>query len=179
LEAPRGARVLEIGYGSAGLTELLVRAGLDVTGIELRESNGRFARRRVQGFGLDFKTITGDLGSVQLNGLFDRIIFFESFNHVPNFHRVLPQLVERRSPGGAIYFGAKPIVADGDPIIPYPWGVRLDGGALSAGRDVGWLEVGFQRAFMYQMLNRLGLSVSERSLPNYHHSYMIIARKPL
>lgn len=177
LDAPKGARVLEVGFGGGGLTELMVRTGLNVTGVEIRESNGAYLRRRLDPLGLGFTSLTGDISTIALEGPFDRIIFFESFHHVPDFHGTLSRLLSHLAPDGAVIFAAEPFVEDHDPILPYPWGVRLDGGALSAAREVGWLEIGFRKSFFLEMLGRLGLTGTEHRLPGYHHAHVLVARR--
>jgi hypothetical protein len=154
---------------------LLVRAGLDVTALELHSSAASFLERRVHALGLSCHTVTGSVLDADLEGPYDRIIIYESFHHMPSFEATLRRLVRLLAPDGAVVFGAEPIVPDDAPEIPFPWGLRLDGGALSAARDVGWLEIGFQRSFFFDMLKSLGLITREASLPMRAHSHVVIA----
>lgn len=174
LNLAKGARVLEVGYGQAGLTELLVRSGLNVTGVEMRPTNANHALARLRPLGLDFTALTGDVARLELPGQYDAVVFFESFHHLPRFWEVLHRLTRFMRLGGKIVFAAEPIVNDDNPVIPFKWGLRMDGGALAAGRDVGWIELGFRHQFFWQMAERFGLSLEERRLDGYHHSHVVI-----
>jgi len=69
------------------------------------------------------------------------------------------------NPGGLVAFCAEPIVGDGTPWLPYPWGLRLDGLSLLAIRRWGWMEVGFCESYFKKLLRSLGWTIA------YHQMY--------
>ena len=64
---------------------------------------------------------------------------------------MLSQLHDLLAQGGVILFAAEPIVD-----LPYPWGLRLDGQSLWSIRQLGWLELGFDRSYFMQALRDTG-----------------------
>ena len=168
LNLPRGARVLEIGFGPGGLTELLVRAGLSLTALDVQESNCiQFTQRMVR-MAEAAEVICCDAKDVSYHNEFDAIIFYEAFHHMPAPRSLLKKLKPFLKKGGIFVFGAEPIQPPG-PLIPYPWGFRMNGGSLGAIRDVGWVEFGFQSDFFVYLLADLGFDVSRQFLSGYNH----------
>ncbi|MFN3836794.1 MAG: class I SAM-dependent methyltransferase [Brevundimonas sp.] len=176
MKLPVGARVLEIGSGAGGLTEVLCRAGLSVTAVEPRSSNCSFVRDRVAIFGHDLETISESIDDIELDRHFDAIIFYESFHHMPAPKRLLGRLAKCLAPDGIFAFGAEPIQKPG-PLIPFPWGFRMNGASLSAIRDVGWVEFGFQETYFRDMLSSLGFTVGQTRLEGFPHCDVWIARR--
>ena len=70
------------------------------------------------------------------------------------------------NPGGLLAFAAEPIVPDHSEIVPYPWGLRMDGLSIWSIRRWGWLELGFQQGYFQKLLENLGWSVARRNLMN-------------
>ncbi|WP_236728815.1 class I SAM-dependent methyltransferase [Methylobacterium sp. WSM2598] len=173
----RGSRVLEIGFGAGGLAELMVRCGLDVTAVEVRQSNCDYLEQRVKSFGGTVDARAGEVEHMTFDKEFDAIVFYESFHHMPSPWGIVRQLRNHLSAEGVFIFGAEPICDDDDPVVPFPWGFRMDGGALSAIRDVGWVEFGFQRSYFLDNLTRLGFDTVHRALPGYHHASVWIAKQ--
>ena len=55
----------------------------------------------------------------------------------------------------------------------------MNGGSLSALRDVGWVEFGFQQAFFESMLHNLGFDTKRHVLQGYNHCDVWIAQRRL
>jgi len=174
---PAGARVLEIGSGPGGLTEVLCRARLAVTVVEPRQSNCDYIKKRVTLFGHDVETISENIETVEFDQPFDAIVFYESFHHMPSPHWLLKRLSKHLKPGGMFVFGAEPIQPAG-PLIPFPWGFRMNGASLSAIRDVGWVEFGFQEPYFRTMLSSVGFGVEQSKVGGFAHCDVWIARRP-
>ena len=68
--------------------------------------------------------------------------------------RLLRALHRAVKPEGQIYLASEPVF----PAYPVPWGVRMDGEALWAMRNFGWLELGFDEAYFREALARTGWS---------------------
>ena len=163
-----GGRLLEIGFGPGGLTEILIRSGLQVTALDVRESNCRQFKQRAALLGETVNVICGAVDKLGEQRDFDAIIFYESFHHMPAPATLLMSLLPRLKLQGKFVFGAEPIQPPG-PLIPYPWGFRMNGGSLGAIRDVGWVEFGFHQQFFEQMLSDLGFAVQREFLPSFNH----------
>ena len=60
--------------------------------------------------------------------------------------------------------------------MPYPWGPRLDGESLRAIRRFGWMEVGFDEAYLFELLERVGFAWERRRSAESHWADVIVAR---
>lgn len=76
--------------------------------------------------------------------LYVAAVFFECFHHCDDHRRLLRALHRAVQPGGCVVFAAEPIAPD----YPVPWGVRMDGEALWAIHNFGWLELGFRDDYL-------------------------------
>jgi hypothetical protein len=81
-------------------------------------------------------------------GPYDAIIFYESFHHCLDHAALLDRLPALLAPGGRVVLAAEPIYPSTTPIVPYPWGLRLDGLSLREIRRRGWLELGFTAEYV-------------------------------
>ena len=148
---PPPARILEFGPGWGNTTEALVKTGYDVTAVEIDPAFVDLIAQRCA-LNADQLTLhTADMLDFRSTHRFDVILFFESFHHCQDHRRLLRQLHDLLADGGAILFVAEPIMD-----LPYPWGLRLDGQSLWAMRQLGWLELGFDRAYFMQALRDTG-----------------------
>lgn len=171
---PAGARVLEVGAGPGGLTETLCRARLAVTVVEPRQSNCDYIQKRVSLFGHEVRTISESIETVEFDQTFDAIVFYESFHHMPSPKWLVERLSKHLSPTGMFVFGAEPI-QDAGPLIPFPWGFRMNGASLSAIRDVGWVEFGFQEPYFREILE--GFEINQHRIEGFAHCDVWIARR--
>jgi SAM-dependent methyltransferase len=148
---PPPARILEFGPGWGNTTEALVKTGYDVTAVEIDPA---FVDLIAQRFALNADRLTlhtADMLDFRSTNRFDVVLFFESFHHCQDHRRLLRQLHDLLADGGVILFVAEPIVD-----LAYPWGLRLDGQSLWAMRQLGWLELGFDRAYFMRALRDTG-----------------------
>lgn len=101
----------------------------------------------------------------QPNGAkFDLVMFFETFHHALDHQDLMKSLHDVVADNGRILFAGEPIVpAEGywAPIIPFPWGLRLDALSLSAVKNYGWMELGFQEAYFLELMRRTGWEVTK------------------
>jgi 2-polyprenyl-3-methyl-5-hydroxy-6-metoxy-1,4-benzoquinol methylase len=148
---PPPARILEFGPGWGNTTEALLKTGYEVTAVEIDPA---FVDLIAQRCALDAGRLTletADMLDFRSTQRFDVILFFESFHHCQDHRRLLRQMHDLLADGGVILFVAEPIVD-----LPYPWGLRLDGQSLWAMRQLGWLELGFDRSYFMQALRDTG-----------------------
>jgi 2-polyprenyl-3-methyl-5-hydroxy-6-metoxy-1,4-benzoquinol methylase len=164
---PKGARILEVGCGLGSLTFLLAKMGYQVDALDVNDTQCSIVRKIVEGLPTKPNVICQALdrhldGSVER---YDAVLFFESFHHFMD-HCGLLQILTRKhlSPGGKIVLAGEPIFRESSNILPYPWGLRLDGESLRAMRKWGWLELGFTEAYIRDMFARIGLSFVRHKL---------------
>lgn len=159
MEVKRGARVLEYGAGEGQIAIQLARMGCDVTVVDIERRYLEIIRREATDLHTSVTTLHGQFGDAPTGATYDRILFFEAFHHALDHQAVLPRLRERLAPGGRILFAGEPIMEDGNywsPVLPYPWGPRLDALSLRAMRHNGWCELGFARSYFVEALMRAG-----------------------
>ncbi len=148
---PPPARILEFGPGWGNTTQALLQTGYDVTAVEIDPAFIDLIAQRCALHAERLTLETADMLEFTSQRRFDVILFFESFHHCQDHRRLLRQLHDLLAEGGVVLFVAEPIVD-----LPYPWGLRLDGQSLWAMRQLGWLELGFDRSYFMQALRDTG-----------------------
>lgn len=162
LDLPWGSRVLEMGPGWGNLTLALAALGHDVTAVDIERRFCALIRERAVRQGLSVTTVNADFSWVgSVSEPFDAILFFECFHHAADHLGLLRSLHCALKPGGRIYLGAEPILAD----FPVPWGLRLDGQSLWSIRKFGWMELGFSDAYFQRALETTGWTGTRRDAP--------------
>lgn len=169
------ARVLEYGPGSGHLLLLLARLGLDVHGVDISPEFLSTIRQQADAMRLDVKLECAPFGHGFIGQSFDRIIFFEAFHHALDFLDLLASLRGRLAPGGRLLLCGEPIQDRPTPAIPYPWGPRLDALAAFCMRRSGWMELGFQRQFLMDALQRGGWNVRWHRFPGVALAQVLVA----
>jgi 2-polyprenyl-3-methyl-5-hydroxy-6-metoxy-1,4-benzoquinol methylase len=155
LQLPAGARILEFGPGWGNTTIELARLGMNVTAVDIEPRFCEIIRTRAAQHGVDVNVVEGDFfWAESVTDPFDAVIFFECFHHCDDHMRLLRALHRAVKPDGQVYFASEPIF----PAYPVPWGVRMDGEALWAIRNFGWLELGFDAVYFQEALARTGWS---------------------
>lgn len=173
----RGARVLEIGFGYGFITEALVRAGLHVDAIDVSPSFCELLDLRLQPYNSSFRIFNMDFDDYYTDHKYDAVLFFESFHHMDaHFQAALKAKSLLKGKESTVVFGAEPIVGDNDPVVPYPWGLRMDGRSLLTVRKNGWMEIGFRESYFREMLGKAGFSFEKVWLSGYHHSVVFMAQ---
>jgi len=167
MQLPPGARILEVGCGLGSFTFLLAKMGYQVDALDVSDSQCNIVRKVVERLPTSPNVICRPLDEY-LDGCveqYDAVIFFESFHHFLDHCKLLQTLVKRHlSPRGKIALAGEPILRESNDMLPYPWGVRLDGESLRAMRKWGWLELGFTEAYIKNMFARIGLSFDRQTL---------------
>ena len=179
VELPAGARIVEFGAGWGHLSMALASTGFDVTAVDLNRASVELLRERCTrlGIGLEITRrafLDDHCDGMPAAGTVDAVVFFEAFHHCDDPLALLDRCRTLLRPGGTLVLLAEPIY-DG---FHLPWGVRLDEQAVRMARLEGWLELGYQRAFLYRELNARGFALSEHrdeSLGPY--GTMIVAQR--
>jgi SAM-dependent methyltransferase len=159
-----GARVLEYGAGNAAILLHLARIGCEVTAIDIEPRYIAQINEQARIMRVPAKGIVGTFDDDAPGGPFDAVLFFESFHHALDHARLLGRLSQRLKDSAVLVFSGEPIIPSDNywrPVIPYPWGPRLDLLSIRATRAYGWLELGFQEEYFYQVLSRHGWNVTK------------------
>ncbi|KAB2861468.1 MAG: methyltransferase domain-containing protein [Anaerolineae bacterium] len=153
-----GAKVLEYGPGDGQIAVNLARMGCDVTVVDIEPKYLDTILIQASHYGVPIKTVEGDF-LTELKGEFDLIVFFETFHHCLDHLLLLESMQKNLSAEGRILFAGEPIIPSGSPwapAVPFPWGLRLDALSLSAVKNYGWMELGFQEKYFEDALARTG-----------------------
>jgi SAM-dependent methyltransferase len=153
LDLPPGARIVEFGPGWGHTTMALALLGYNVTAVDIEPNFCEILRRRSASQGATVDVVEADFFFAErVTEPYDAAIFFESFHHCDDHLRLLAALHTAVKPQGRIILGSEPIV----PGYREPWGVSMDGNALWAMANFGWLELGFSAEYFHQALARTG-----------------------
>jgi len=168
MNLPSGAHILEMGSGYGPLTYHLASMGYRVTCTDISENLLEYVRARCADLPGSVNTIQCDMNNFSVTGVYDAVVFFESFHHVLNHADLMQRIGGCLDENGILVFAGEPIVPSYSDIVPYPWGLRMDGMSLWAIRREGWLELGFRTEYFNELLRRTGWKqkrVTSLSLP--------------
>ncbi len=180
LDVRAGADVLEYGSGEGQLSIQLARMGCNVHAMDVEERFLNLIQKQSQALGIQITTKQGRFGEGFDGKQFDRVIFYEAFHHCFDHYTALLQIRELLKPNGAICFTGEPILTPDSAdriLVPYPWGLRLDGEAMNSIAQFGWMELGYSEGYFLELLGRCGYSVERRLHPYYSRANTYIARK--
>jgi peptidoglycan-N-acetylglucosamine deacetylase len=98
-------RVLEIGAGTGRFTLPLARRCRELTAVDLSENmmavlKENASREKISN--IEFST--GNIESIDLNGMYDVVCSFSSFEYIPDLEELFKKLSECVKPGGILYF---------------------------------------------------------------------------
>ncbi len=148
--------------------------GHKVTAVDISPKFTNLISARAAQINVDVETVVGDFSVIhELEGQFDAVLFFESFHHCTNHLDLISGLDRVVAPDGRVMFAAEPITKS----FPVPWGLRLEGESLWAIRRHGWLELGFQRSYFEQTLDRYGWKVYGAKLRESLWGEILLARR--
>ena len=176
MQLPPGAEILELGCGTGSLSQHLARMGYRVTCVDLNRSNLELIRRATAALPVPAVTLRADLNDFAPAHPVDAVVFFESLHHCLAHALLLERARDWLKPGGILVLGAEPILATEIPVLPYPWGPRLDGESLRAIRRFGWMELGFTEAYLFALLERTGWVWQRSRSAESHWADAIVAR---
>ena len=177
MNLPPESHILEIGSGYGALTMHLARMGYRVTCLDISSSLLEFIKARTSHLPQQVKTICGDMATVEIPDIFDAVIFNASLHHSMEHRSVVRRLDSLLAPNGIVAFTSEPVVADDSDLVPYPWGIRLDGLSIWSICKWGWLELGFQESYFVHLLKAVGLKVTRYNLGLSGHTDIWIAAK--
>jgi len=180
LDVKAGADVLEYGPGEGQLSIHLARLGCNVHAVDIERRFLDSIQRQCNALGISIATQVGRFGDGVADKKFDRVVFFEAFHHCFDHQDALMRIRDLLKPGGFICFSGEPILSDQVPdraeVLPYPWGLRLDGEAIRSIAEFGWMELGYSEDYFVELLGRCGYSVECVRCPGVWRGDAYIAR---
>lgn len=171
------ARVLEVGSGYGALTYHLAAMGYRVTCLDISAPLLEFVQARTAQSPEPVETICGDMASAELPTTYDAIIFNASLHHSFEHRQVIQRYKNALNPDGILVFVAEPIFGTKSPVVPYSWGLRLDGMSIWSICEWGWLELGFQEPYFLEIIKAAGLHLSRHNLGISGQTDVWIARR--
>lgn len=174
-----GARALEYGAGFGQIALAFARLGLKVDTVDINPAFSAAVSKLAAHYGVD---LTSHVESFGFNpagepGAYDLIYFYESFHHCLDFKAVIPRLAEMLRPGGKIIMAGEPILDYDHPLMPYPWGLRLDGECVTIMRRRGWMELGFREPFLLSTFRSFGFEGTKHVIPGFHYPTAYVFQK--
>lgn len=101
LRAPQGARVLDLGGGSAWVSELLAKLGFRPVTLDLAPALLRIGRDRFRREHLPARLTCGDMTALPFAaGAFDAVVVIDALHHVPDVPAVFREAFRVLVPGG-------------------------------------------------------------------------------
>ncbi len=179
LDVKAGADILEYGSGEGQLSIHLARMGCHVHAIDIEARFLEAIKRQCRALGIDIFTQVGRFGDGIGDKKFDRVIFFEAFHHCFDHQDALIRIHDQLKPDGFICFSGEPIFtaqSSDRELLPYHWGLRLDGEAIRAISEFGWMELGYSEAYFIELLARCGYAVESSRCPGAWRGDAYLAR---
>jgi 2-polyprenyl-3-methyl-5-hydroxy-6-metoxy-1,4-benzoquinol methylase len=159
-----GAKVLEYGAGNGQILLQLARIGCEVTAIDIDPRYIELIRLQAEAMAVSARAIVGTFDSTPPEPPYDVVLFFEAFHHCLNHIGLIQRISSIVKDDGILVFSGEPIIPLDSywrPTIPYPWGPRLDLLSVRAMKAYGWMELGFQEEYFYQLLESHGWHVTK------------------
>jgi len=97
----KGKKVLDIAVGTGWTTEQLVRAGAEVTAIDLTPAAVELTKKRLSLYGLSATVQTADAQKLPFaDGTFDFVLAFGCLMHMPDTQKAIDEIYRVLRPGG-------------------------------------------------------------------------------
>jgi SAM-dependent methyltransferase len=179
MNLPPSSRIVELGAGCGDVTRELAEAGYRVTAVEVNRSYAERMQSQMKQSRGNVRIINQDMLDFVRNSSeeFDAALFVASFHHCLEHVELLRHLSERIAREGILCFADEPVFLAENPFLPYPWGIRLDGQSLYFMRRYGWLELGFQDAYLRRVLSQLGWKMERRAVGVKASADIIVASR--
>lgn len=174
-----GDCALEYGPGEGQLLLSLARMGCEVYAIDIEQRFLDLIGRDARKSGVMVHTKRGVFGDGFEGKKFDRIYCFEAFHHCLDHVQALTRMRTNLNAEGYMLFAGEPILplmSDDYTIVPYPWGLRLDGESLRSIIEFGWMELGFSLDYFAELLFRAGLTAEVKACPGTWRGNCIVAK---
>jgi len=180
LDLKPGQSVLEYGPGSGQILLQFARMGVRAAGVDIDPVQTRFIREQGERLGLDIRARVGEFGeTVEPCERYDAVVFFEAFHHAFDHIALVERMHEVVADDGMLVIAADVVLDQANPfrpVVPFPWGPRLDLLSLRAMRTHGWMELGFQEEYFLELLRRADWAVTRHDCPQTERGTLWVAR---
>ncbi len=150
VDAPTGARVLDVGCGSGWTTLFLAESGYDVLGYDLVPANVKLCRERAERWGSTARFEVADMDALPDGDAADVVLVFDALHHSLGQAAALDGIARRLRPGGWLLLGEP------------TWLHRLSPAARATTRELGWSERGLTLRGLRGDLRRAGFDETRR-----------------
>lgn len=176
---PSFSNVVEFGPGWGNLTLALAQMGHNVTSVEVEKRFIDLIKYRTLGIKNQINFFQQDMLSFinSSDKKFDAVFFYESFHHCHDPLNLAKNLYRIVKDDGIVCFASEPFVQGPSEIVPYPWGIRLDGMSIWSIRRFGWMEFGFDIDFFLKLLSQNGFKGERISSDVCPLTNLVIARR--
>lgn len=179
LDLKPGQSVLEYGPGSGQILLQFARMGVRAAGVDIDPVQTRFIREQGERLGLDIRARVGEFGdTIEPGERYDAVVFFEAFHHAFDHIALVQRLHDVVADDGMLVIAADVVLDQANPfrpVVPFPWGPRLDLLSLRAMRTHGWMELGFQEEYFLELLGRAGWAVTRHDCPQTDRGTLWVA----
>ncbi|RFD18627.1 class I SAM-dependent methyltransferase [Komagataeibacter melaceti] len=153
-----GDKVLEYGAGFGQTSVAFARVGAHVDTVDVNKEFCDAVNDVSRFYDVSLKSHIGEFGYNPSgeNNYYDLIFFYECFHHCLDIKKTILELRDALKPTGKILLAGEPIFDEICPILPYPWGIRLDWQNVSIMRYRGWMELGFQKDYLFKCFSDAG-----------------------
>ena len=163
LGLPDGSKIVEFGVGFGHVTRLLSNMGYRVKAVDIEQRYLDLLQRFALPGAVTIETQLASFNNAEFEpGSIDGFVFFECFHHCLSHVALVERMSRALRPGGKIIFAAEPFYDDW---FDFPWGVRLDGHAVWAIRCYGWMELGFRKSYIRDLLEKNQFGLIWSSIP--------------
>jgi 2-polyprenyl-3-methyl-5-hydroxy-6-metoxy-1,4-benzoquinol methylase len=180
LDLKPGQSVLEYGPGSGQILLQFARMGVRAAGVDIDPVQVAFIREQGKRLGLDIRVRVGQFGdTIEPGERYDAVIFFEAFHHALDHVALVERLHEVVTEDGALVIAADVVVDLTNrywPVMPFPWGPRVDLLSVRAMRTHGWMELGFREEYFLELMERSGWAVTRHDCPQTIRGMLWLAR---
>ena len=162
-----GSRIIEFGAGFGQTALAFARLGAKVDTVDINPGFCSAINVQAERFEVDLSAHVGHFGfnPAEHDGVYDIILFYESFHHCFDFPTVIPQLEKMLAPGGKIMLAGEPVFRDDQAPMPIDWGIRLEWQNVAVMRIRGWMELGFREHYLTRQFMNSGFMWNHHAVP--------------
>ncbi|MCE2576692.1 bifunctional 2-polyprenyl-6-hydroxyphenol methylase/3-demethylubiquinol 3-O-methyltransferase UbiG [Komagataeibacter sp. FNDCR2] len=163
-----GNKVLEYGAGFGQTSVAFARVGAQVDTVDVNKPFCDAVSEVAKFYDVNLKSHIGEFGYNPSgeDHYYDLVFFYECFHHCLDIKKMIAQLKKIVKPTGKILLAGEPICDELSPILPYPWGIRLNWENVAIMRYRGWMELGFQKDYLFKCFSDAGFSCHVYNDPN-------------
>ena len=163
LDLPKHSSILEIGAGYSDSTFKYAQLGFKTTVLDINPVLCKLIKKGTKQIepAPTVKSIDMLQHFENNSEKYQAIIFMASFHHCSDHRRLLHLMHNSLVDQGRVFLVGEPIMHRDIGILPYQWGIRLDGRSLHSMRTFGVIELGFRKSYFKKILRDTGWRMSK------------------